>query len=94
MAAKLSGTLPAALLLTGGGFAEGRFVIGYPALPWLAIMCLGWVLGRRLLAWPEGERDRIAARVPAAWGAALLAVFAVVRGLDSYGNMGLPREDG
>ncbi len=94
MAAKLAGTLPAALLLTGGGFAEGRFVIGYPALPWLAIMCLGWVLGRRLLAWPEGERDRIAARVLAAWGAALLAVFAVVRGLNSYGNMGLPREDG
>lgn len=94
MAAKLVGTLPVALLLSGGGFAEGRFVVGYPALPWLAIMCLGWVLGRKLLAWPEAERDRTAARVLAAWGVGLLLVFLVVRGLNSYGNMGLPREDG
>jgi uncharacterized membrane protein len=86
--------VPAALLVTAGGFANGRFVVAYPALPWLAIMCLGWVLGRKLLAWPEAARNRIAARTLAAWGIVLLIVFVAVRGANSFGNMGLLREDG
>jgi uncharacterized membrane protein len=87
-------TLPAALLLAGGIFADGRVIIAYPALEWLGIMCMGWVLGRKLLAWPEGERAERAARVLLPWGAALLVIFGVVRGANSFGNMGLLREDG
>jgi uncharacterized membrane protein len=90
----LSGTLPAALLVVPGGFLDGHFIVGYPALPWLAIMCVGWVLGRRLLAWPAESRSRIAARVLAGWGASLLVLFVIVRGANTWGNMGLPREDG
>jgi uncharacterized membrane protein len=89
-------SLPAALLLTGGFFLDGGFVVAYPLLPWLAIMLLGWVLGRRLLAWRERGLDvpRRAAAVLAAWGAGGLLVFLVVRGLDGYGNMLLHRDDG
>jgi uncharacterized membrane protein len=90
----LSGTLPAALLVMPGVFLDRHFIVGYPALPWLAIMCVGWVLGRRLLAWPVADRSRIAARVLASWGITLLVLFAVVRGANASGNMGLPREDG
>jgi uncharacterized membrane protein len=93
IATHLSATVPAALLVTGGFFADGRFIVAYPLLPWLAIMCAGWVLGRRLLAWPEGDRNRAAARVLAVWGVALLATFVVVRGVNSYGNMALLRDD-
>lgn len=92
--ANLSGTLPAALFVMPGGFLHGHFIVGYPLLPWLAIMCVGWVLGRRLLAWPASDRARIAARVLASWGVALLVLFAIVRGANALGNMGLPREDG
>jgi uncharacterized membrane protein len=94
MKAHLSGTLPAALFVMPGGFLDGHFIVGYPALPWLAIMCVGWVLGRRLLAWPIADRSRIAARTLAAWGIALLLLFVIVRGAKAWGNMGLPREDG
>ena len=96
-AAAATGTmssLPVALLASGGSFANGRFIIGYPFLPWLGIMCVGWVLGRKLLAWPAAERDRIATHVLAAWGVALLVVFAVVRGANGFGNMALYRDDG
>lgn len=89
-------TLPAALALVGGFFGGGRLVVGYPLLPWLAMMLLGWVFGRKLLAWQGRGLDvpRRAAAVLAGWGAAGLAVFAVVRGLDGYGNFLLHRDDG
>jgi uncharacterized membrane protein len=88
------GTLPAALLIGGGFFAHGRFIVAYPALPWLGIMCVGWVFGRRLLAWSPGTRDLVATRTLVLWGAVLLGVFVVVRGANGPGNMGLLREDG
>jgi len=87
-------TPPVALLFGPGFFADRHLIIAYPALPWLAIMCVGWVLGRKLSAWPEGERDRIAARTLAAWGSGLLLLFFIVRGANGFGNMSLLREDG
>jgi uncharacterized membrane protein len=84
-------TIPAALVLTGGFFYDGNFVVAYPLLPWLAIMCLGWALGRRLLAWGD-DAPRIAPRTLATWGAGALAVFLVVRGVDRYGNMLVHRD--
>lgn len=89
-------SLPVAVLLVGGYFADGRLVVAYPLLPWLAMMLLGWVLGRRLLAWRERGVDvpGRAAAVLATWGSAGLAAFVAVRGLDGYGNLLLHRDDG
>jgi uncharacterized membrane protein len=77
--------LPAGLLVTGGFF--GFVVIAYPLVPWLAIMMVGWAWGSTL-----GDRQPRPRRLALA-GLASLAVFAVVRGLNHYGNMRLYRED-
>jgi uncharacterized membrane protein len=80
-------TLPVALLLTGGRL--GPVIVAYPLLPWLAIMMLGWVLGRHLLsAGPERSASLVARGALAA-----LVLFVVVRGLNGYGNMLLLRDD-
>jgi uncharacterized membrane protein len=80
-------TLPAALTLTGGGFP--RLFVAYPFVPWLALMVLGFAFGRAL---------RLANARPERWLAAVgvgaLGAFALVRGLNGYGNMRLLRDDG
>lgn len=80
-----SPSLPVAVLLTGGFFPEGFLVI-YPIVPWLAIMMLGCAYGRC--------DPRSAARRLTVLGIAALACFALVRGLNGYGNMALARSDG
>lgn len=77
-----------------GYWKQGPHTILYPALPWLAIMMLGWVLGVHMVRWNAGAARWSPSRVLALAGAAGLLVFAVVRGLDGYGNMLLHREDG
>lgn len=81
-------SVPTALLFTGGGFDHYRYIIVYPLVPWTAIACLGLAFGRRLQRDPRG-----ATRTLLGWGLAALAVFAVVRGIDGYGNLGLHRDD-
>ncbi len=83
-----SPSLPAELLLTGG--MSGRLIIAYPTVHWLAVMLLGWAWGRRLVMTPQA-RER-AARDLAWAGVAALALFAVLRALNAYGNMRLLRE--
>lgn len=80
--------VPAALLVTGGQL--GTLIVAYPLLPWLGIMMLGWVFGRRLATTPE----RDVARLLVVGGVAALVVFVVVRGANGYGNMQLFRDDG
>ncbi|HEX9102181.1 MAG TPA: hypothetical protein VF997_08265, partial [Polyangia bacterium] len=65
--------------------------VAYPLVPWLSIMMAGWVLGRWLLE-TRGRDHAARARTLALVGVALLAVFAVVRGVDGYGNWGLYRD--
>lgn len=65
----------------------------YPALPWLAIMTFGWVLGEHMTRWHEGRARLAPARVFALAGLAGLAVFTLVRATNGYGNMLLYRED-
>ncbi len=84
-----SPSLPLALLASGGFFNQGRFIAAYPLLPWLGMMCLGWVFGRSLV----DEREKAMRRL-VGWGVAALAVFVLVRGLNAYGNMVLYRDDG
>jgi uncharacterized membrane protein len=80
--------LLASLLLVPG--RRAGVIVGYPTLPWLAIMLLGWAFGRLLVRRPD---PRSTSRMLALSGLALLALFAAVRGLNAYGNMGLLRED-
>lgn len=80
-------TLPVALLLTGGQFPS--LIVAYPLLPWLAIMLFGWCFGLSLHAGAPR-----AARLLTGAGLAALLLFAVVRGLNGYGNMLLLRDDG
>jgi uncharacterized membrane protein len=88
-------SLPAALTMSAGFFFDGKLIVAYPVVPWLGIMMLGWVLGRRLVAWrAEGIDAERAPRVLAAWGAVALVGFLVLRGVDRYGNMLLHRDDG
>ena len=68
--------------------------VGYPMLPWLSMMIFGWVFGRWLLS----RRDEPNAEVRSArlmtWiGIGSLAVFAVVRGFNTFGNQQLFRLD-
>jgi uncharacterized membrane protein len=84
-----STSLPFGFLLAVGKY--GPIVVVYPLLPWLAMMMIGWGLGRTLLRY--GAEGRSPVRLLAGSGAAALIAFAVVRGLNGYGNMLLLRED-
>jgi uncharacterized membrane protein len=79
-----------ALLFVGGPVFR-PVVCGYPLVPWLSMMMAGWVLGRWLLH-TRARSSASRARPLALVGVALLAVFAVVRGADGYGNWNLHRD--
>ncbi|HEU4419124.1 MAG TPA: heparan-alpha-glucosaminide N-acetyltransferase domain-containing protein [Planctomycetota bacterium] len=89
-------SLPALLALMPGSWSSGprgdwfdpSLTVLYPALPWLPPMMLGWAFGRRL------AMDGTLARPLLLGGLGLLALFAVVRGADGFGNMGMHRRDG
>ena len=67
-----------------------RAAVLYPVVPWLAMMLLGWAFGTVLL----DPRKRISpAALCARAGSISLAVFALVRGWNAYGNMALLRRD-
>ena len=85
-------TIAGGLFLHGGIFSG--LVIGYPVFPWLAMMILGWVFGRYLVGIREVESPRWSPqKVLVLSGLAALSLFVMVRGLNSYGNMLLLRED-
>jgi len=80
--------------LIHGGLLPG-LTVAYPVFPWLAVMMLGFAFGKKLL--------RVRDSASAQWspeklllvsGAASLLVFGITRGLNSYGNMSLLRENG
>ena len=85
------GTGPHTTLLIGfilSGLQRGPLVVGYPTLPWLAIMMLGWAYGRSYVV----ARPKVPERFLFAAGVCTLALFVMVRGANRYGNMGLFRE--
>jgi uncharacterized membrane protein len=84
--------LPALLLAPGRAGLAG---IAYPTLGWLAMMMLGWAFGAHLLTLRRrGLPASTAAPRCAAVGAGSLALFAIARGANGYGNMALYRDDG
>jgi uncharacterized membrane protein len=78
-----------AFLLVGG--ERPPFIIAYPPIHWLAIMLLGWVWGRALIE-KKRPTERIVQKL-ALGGVMALLVFALIRGVDGYGNMMLHRDD-
>ena len=67
--------------------------IKYPVLPWLAMMMLGWCFGRHMNKHAAGKTGLTPGRVMLIAGLAGLAVFAVARWHNGYGNMFLPRSN-
>jgi uncharacterized membrane protein len=79
--------------LTLANYGSETMIIKYPLFPWLAMMVLGWVLGRHRLRFAAGS-SRISTRtVLVIAGLTGLVVFAVVRALPGYGDMFLERTD-
>ena len=75
-------------LLVAAGPAK-PFLVGYPLLPWLAIMMMGW--GAAEIA--RSAPDRFPRRIALA-GVVALLIFVLFRAVDGWGNMDLLREDG
>jgi uncharacterized membrane protein len=85
--------VPAKLLFLFGSLSSWA-VVGYPLVPWLCTMVLGFCFGRWLLAQgPEHQAQR-AAQLLLRCGIALLVLYLALRGANSLGNMGLYRHDG
>jgi uncharacterized membrane protein len=71
-------------LLRQGGLIQAAgmiVIIGYPVLPWLAVMTAGFCFGRVFLLDPLRRQ-----RVLVATGTALVIGFVVLRGLNVYGD--------
>jgi uncharacterized membrane protein len=74
-------------------YGSDAMIIKYPLLPWLAMMVLGWVFGRKMIEY-EVDRSRISPKtILLVAGLIGLLVFVVVRGLGGYGDMFLHRAD-
>lgn len=87
-------------LLFSFGRRHGLLIL-YPIMPWMAVMALGWGFGRYLVKASDDRSEAgDGARAPMSpatalliLGALSLAVFAVLRGLNGFGNMALLRYD-
>jgi uncharacterized membrane protein len=88
------GSSSVAAELTDATNGTDTMVIKYPVVPWLAIMVLGWVLGRYMVRHSDGAKGPAPGVVLLLAGVAGLIVFAVVRYAGGYGDMFLPRTDG
>jgi len=73
-------------------YSAPDLVIKYPLLPWLAIMLLGWVFGRYLLAFSEGKTRIGPFSLLFTLGTTALIAFISIRYYNEYGNMFLYRE--
>jgi uncharacterized membrane protein len=73
--------------------SSGAVVNKYPLVPWLAIMMLGWVLGRHMIRCVTGLSRISPKTVLLIAGVGALGVFGIVRGLSGYGDMSLHRAD-
>ncbi|MCP5242964.1 MAG: DUF1624 domain-containing protein [Burkholderiales bacterium] len=82
---KPGGDVPLWLALTFAPVFTDAYSVLYPAMPWLAMMMLGWVFGKWLLSTPNGQLS--ARRMLLTCGCTALALFVVIRVFDGYGNM-------
>jgi len=75
------------LLLAAGPLPP--FVVGYPLVPWLAFMMMGWGTAEVARSAPQAFPRRMALA-----GVVALGLFFLFRGLNGWGNMALLRGDG
>jgi uncharacterized membrane protein len=66
-----------------GAFMVGGFVIviGYPLIPWVAVMAVGYCLGQ-VFTWEAARRQRFLVRL----GAGMTLAFVVLRAVNVYGD--------
>jgi uncharacterized membrane protein len=74
-------------------YGSPKMIVKYPVLPWLAVMMLGWVLGRHLIRFAVGQSKVSGKKVLWSCGTVGLLVFGMFRGINGYGNMFLYRAD-
>jgi uncharacterized membrane protein len=56
-------------------------IVGYPVMPWVAVMAAGFCAGTILLREPQARR-----RLLTTWGTVLIVAFVVVRAVNVYGD--------
>ena len=59
----------------------GQWFAGYPLVPWIGVMALGYVVGVILAREPAKRRQRLVLL-----GMGMLAVFIVLRSINLYGD--------
>jgi len=64
-----------------GFVVPGKLFVGYPLVPWVAVMALGWALAG-VYAWDEARRRRFLVVT----GLVVTALFVVVRAWNGYGD--------
>jgi len=79
------GEIPLWLALTFAPVFGETYTLLYPALPWLAIMMLGWAFGERLISrqqslWPLERLLMVS-------GLSALVLFVLIRSINGYGNL-------
>lgn len=85
-------SLPSLLLFVAG--FDGSVLVLYPMSHWLAMMLLGWALGRHLLDRPATEHAKLETEKLLLFsGLTALLLWAFLRSQNGYGNMGLLRDD-
>ncbi len=74
-------------------YGSDAMIIKYPVLPWLAMMILGWVVGRKMVQFAAGTSKLAPKTILWVSGVAGVLVFAFVRANQGYGDMFLHRAD-
>jgi len=72
-------------------YGSDTMIVKYPLLPWLAMMVLGWVFGRKMFQFAVGNGGISPKNVLFLAGLAALGVFVFVRASQGYGDMFLHR---
>jgi uncharacterized membrane protein len=77
--------VPLWLALTFTPVFSTGFSVLYPAIPWLAIMMLGWVFGEWIRS--THPEPRCIQRLLFVCGGCAVLLFVLIRSVDDYGNM-------
>lgn len=72
-------------------YGSDTMIVKYPLLPWLAMMALGWVFGRKMVQFADGKGGISPKTILWVGGSVALLVFFLVRAFQGYGDMFLPR---
>jgi uncharacterized membrane protein len=72
-------------------YGSDTMIVKYPLLPWLAMMMLGWVFGRKMAQSAAGRGGVAPLTILWIGGAVALVVFGFFRASQGYGDMFLHR---